>query len=67
MSQLDSYLKTIMNKAVGEAPADLFSSVESMVEFADRAGEIAVQESIKWQPKRAKVIPMPDRRKRSKQ
>ena len=64
MNQLDSFLKTVMDQAVREAPDDLFISVESMVSFADRAGAIAMREFVKWQPRRAKVIQMPDRRKR---
>lgn len=58
------FLKRVMDRAVNEAPADLFSSIESMVAFADRAGEMTVKEFIRWQPRRAKVIPMADRRKR---
>jgi hypothetical protein len=64
MNQLDTFLKTVMDQAVSEAPDDLFDSVESMVGFVDRAGEIASKEFIKWQPRPpAKVLQMPKRRR----
>ena len=64
MNQLDTFLKSVMDQAVSEAPDDPFSSVDAMVSFADRAGGIAMREFVKWQPKQAKVIQMPTRPKR---
>jgi hypothetical protein len=65
MNQLDSFLKTVMAQASHAMTDEALSSVDAMVQCADRAGESAVREFVKWQPRPlAKVIQMPDRRKR---
>lgn len=62
-SRLGNFLNGIMEQAIHEAPS-VFGSVDSMVTFVDRMGEVTAKEIIKWQPKQAVVIQMPKRSRR---
>ena len=65
-SRLGDFLNGIMEQAIKEAPDGVFDSLDSMVKFANRMGEVGAREIIKWQPKPAAVVQMPKRRRRAK-